>query len=530
LEKKLIAVGIDGASFPLVKKWVSEGRLKALASLAKKGFFSELESCMPPITPPANATIITGCNPGNHGVFDFIESGVREKIKLVDSRSIKSESLWKILSDNGKKCCIINMPMTYPPERINGIMITGFLSPSVENAFMPAKVLKELRNAGINYSIGEGMPLKDGNEERIIEYYSTVLREREKTARFLLAKEEWDFFLVYFRETDIISHFFWKHMDRSHPLHKKKHEKYGNTIFSFYKKIDDFVGWVLKNYPKRSVLVFSDHGFCPLYGVINLNIYFHKKGLLLFKKDPQTLLKRFFFTLGLNPANVYSIIRKTPLRKLVSKKTLEEKERDMTRFLSYSNVDWSKTLAYSKGHVGQIYLNVDKRSKKAYEEVKEKTIKVLKELRAPSGRKLKIEVIEGSKVHKGKYASKAPDLYLIIEDFRYICFPLFASSNKVFDVQIEGNSANHDRSGILLGAGHGIKKRPVKKASLVDLAPSILAFFGFKPEKMDGRILPPFQRRVRKIITKSKKTEKKLQFTAQEKKKVEKRLKGLGYL
>ena len=160
----------------------------------------------------------------------------------------------------------------------------------------------------------------------------------------------------------------------------------------------------------------------------------------------------------------------------------------------------------------------------------EKTINVLKELKTPDGKKLKVEVIKGSDVHKGRFAERAPDLYVVIENFKYICFPLFASSNKIFDVQIEGNSANHDRSGILLGAGPGIKKRAVKKASLVDFAPCVLAFFGFKSDEMEGQVLPPFQKEVTMPIVKSKKISQKWEFTAQEKEKVEKRLKGLGYL
>jgi len=529
MEKKLIAIGLDGGSYKLVKRWIEERKLPALKKVAEQGFFCELESCMPPITAPANATIITGVNPAKHSVFDFIEPNPRAELKLVNATSIKSPSLWKILSQNGKRCCIINMPMTYPPEKINGVIISGLLSPSVESAFMPKHILKELKEAGIDYQIGEDYALS-GNEKTVIKYYSQVFKEREKTAKFLLQKEDWDFFLIYFRVTDIISHFFWKHMDKSHPLHKKKFEKYSDTVYSFYKRIDNFVSWVLRKYPQRTIIVFSDHGFCPLYGVINLNIYFKEKRLLFLKNTPKTLVKRFFFALGFTPKNVYSFLRKTPLLKLVSKKSLEEKEKGVEHFLSYADIDWNKTVAYSRGHIGQVYLTVNKKDKEAYRKAMERTISVLKELKTPNGKKLKVEVIEGSKVHKSRFAERAPDLYVVIEDFKYICFPLFASSNKIFDVQIEGNSANHDRSGILLGAGPGIKKRAVKKASLVDFAPCVLAFFGFKPEGMDGCVLPPFRRKIRKPIIKTKKHRKKLQFTPQEKKKLEKRLKGLGYL
>lgn len=508
LQKKLIAIGIDGASYSLVEKWIVEGKLPALAKLAENGFFSELESCMPPLTAPANATIITGKNPGSHGVFDFIEFGMENEIRLVNADSIKGKSLWRILSENGKRCCIINMPMTYPPEKVNGILISGLLSPSVERAFVPPSVLGELRSKGICYSIGEDRALR-GSEKAIIQYYKKIFREREKTAKFLLAKEEWDFFLVYFRVTDIISHFFWKHMDKSHPLHEKKHEQYRDTLFSFYKKIDEFVFWARKHFPERIVIVFSDHGFCPLYGVINLNLYLKEKGLLKLKKRPLTLIKRFLFSLGFTPANAYALLRRTPFLKIIAKKSLEEKEKGIERFLSYSDVDWDKTIAYSKGHIGQIHLNVDKKDKEAYTKAMNKTIKALKELKAPNGKKLKIEFFERYNVHSGKYSSKAPDLYLIIEDFKYICFPLFASSNKIFDVQIEGNSANHNRSGILLGAGPGIKKTPLKKASIVDFAPSVLSFFGFKPQGMDGSVLAPFEKGTKKIKKKKEKEKRK---------------------
>jgi len=97
---KLLILGIDGATFDLVLPWVKKGHLPNLARLMEEGVHSTLDSTLPPVTSPAWPTFMTGCNPGKHGVFDFIQPSGAD-FSLVNATKIKQPTLWQRLSMSG---------------------------------------------------------------------------------------------------------------------------------------------------------------------------------------------------------------------------------------------------------------------------------------------------------------------------------------------------------------------------------------------------------------------------------------------
>src|SRR5579883_3005842 len=108
----LLVIGLDGATLDLVGPWVAAGVLPHLGALMARGAWARLRSTLPPATFPAWTSLVTGTNPGRHGVLDFTE-----------------RALWNYLAAAGRRVAVITVPATYPPEPIDGVMVSGWDSP-----------------------------------------------------------------------------------------------------------------------------------------------------------------------------------------------------------------------------------------------------------------------------------------------------------------------------------------------------------------------------------------------------------------
>ncbi len=132
---RILILGVDGATFDLIEPWAAAGYLPNFARLMARGVHGELESTLPPVTSPAWPCFMTGCNPGKHGVFDFIRPH-GDGFDLVNSTSIRQPTIWQILSEAGLQVGVMNVPVTYPAQPVNGFMITGLLSPPAGRAHL----------------------------------------------------------------------------------------------------------------------------------------------------------------------------------------------------------------------------------------------------------------------------------------------------------------------------------------------------------------------------------------------------------
>ena len=127
--RQVLIIGLDGATFTVIDPLLNEGALPGLARLIGSGVRAELLSTIPSATIPAWPSFMTGKNPGKHGVFDFFSRIPGGKIRLTRSEDIRTRTLWQILSDHGLRSIVLNIPNTYPPQPIDGIVISGMLTP-----------------------------------------------------------------------------------------------------------------------------------------------------------------------------------------------------------------------------------------------------------------------------------------------------------------------------------------------------------------------------------------------------------------
>src|SRR4030067_3374011 len=124
--KKVFIIGIDSATFDIMTPMMVDGDLPNIARLVRSGTSGRLMSTVPPVTPPAWVSFMTGKNPGKHGVFDFyVPPSYGYNRPVLNSGYIKAKTIWRILSDHGLRVGVINLPMTYPPEDVKGFIIPG---------------------------------------------------------------------------------------------------------------------------------------------------------------------------------------------------------------------------------------------------------------------------------------------------------------------------------------------------------------------------------------------------------------------
>jgi predicted AlkP superfamily phosphohydrolase/phosphomutase len=442
-------------------------------------------------------------NPGKHNVFDFIRPNAGD-FTLVNSSSIRASTIWQIASEAGLRVGAINVPVTYPPQPVNGFMISGMLSPSDAEITYPSTLLDLYAEKLGPYRVALRVQYKEGSEEAFLSDALDLIQTRGRYARQLMADQPWDLFMVHFIVLDNLQHALWKLIDPTHPRYKPElAEKYGDGLLRAYQEVDAQVGQLIDLAQELAgdlnIVVMSDHGFGPLHYIVNLNIHLLQHGLLKLKRHPWTQLKSALFRLGLTPAAVYRLLEKLGLQNIVARVSKQSRNQVVSKFLSFQDVDWNRTTAYSMGHVGQVFLNRKGREPQGtvgegaeYEQARDRVMSALQQLTHPeTGKPLLDEAILGPDVTSGPYADQAPDLHLILDGYRCITFPLFATNSQVVTQQIRGDSGCHRGNGIFVGHGPAFLQGATATGSqIIDLAPTILYLLGLPvPNNMDGRVL-----------------------------------------
>jgi len=543
---KLLIIGLDGATFDLIKPWAAQGKLPTLAKLMQSGVTGNLESTLPPVTSPAWPTFMTGKNPGKHGVFDFIRPRAGT-FDMVNASQIKSKLLWEILSEAGYSVGVLNVPITYPPRPVNGYMIPGLLSPDQGKTVYPADLLKPYEAELGKYRLTPNVQYKAGNEAEFIADLHDLIDTQLRYALRLMKDHPTDVVMLHFLATDNGSHALWRFMDKTHPRHDAAlAAKYGDALQKIYQHLDDAVAQVQAAAgPALSAsIIMSDHGFGPLHRTINLNILFLEKGLMRLKRNFSTQVRWWAFRNGLTPATAYKILSKLGLQNITAKVSRKARNEVVGKFLSFEDVDWSQTTAYSMGHVGQIYLNAQGREPHGiitpdrYAAARQQVIDALNTLTDPAtGKSLVDRIIPREEAAHGPYADQGADLHLILDDYKTIAFPLFATEGRVLTPQIRGDSGCHRLHGIFIGQGAAFAQgTTVDGARIIDLAPTILHILGQPvPADMDGRVLndalsSELRGKSAEVSAATTTSQTQVDFTDAEQAEVEERLRALGYL
>ena len=487
----VLLIGWDGATFDIIEPLIAQGRLPNIASLMKDGVWARLKSTIPPLTPVAWTSISTGVNPGKHGIYDaMVYIPALKKITFVNSTLRKIKPIWSILSDHRKKVGVMNIPVTYPPDEVNGFLISGMFTPDgVADFIYPPGLKAEIENKFGRYRIDCA---QDDNPSIYLKSILDVEVDfREKAASYLMDRYALNFFFVVFMASDRVQHFYWKYLDPSHP----EHHKYGDAIAVVYERMDQALGRLLKKTGSdTNVLIVSDHGAGPLTSAFFLNNWLIKNGYLYFKEDPAIAFNKK------RPSRVKSQLIKS-IKKVIPSAILDKikprgdgaHQEEINLF--YSLIDWDKTVAFSEGAGGGIYINPETVKPEKYNEVLSRIIQGFYNLTDPYGKKVVKNVYQKNDIYSGEYLVNAPDLTVICnEGYQIIAPNEFLYFNKEYEDTLFLShrwSGRHEEHGIFLLKGPAVKKNiKIDGCRIIDIAPTILYLMNEAiPEYMDGKVL-----------------------------------------
>lgn len=505
---RVLVVGLDGATPDLVEPWMRAGYLPALSQLVRQGGTGRFRSVLPVLSPAAWASFATGVNPGRHGIFDFAyRVSDSYHLRLVTARDLKAPTLWRLLSDAGKRVAIINVPMTYPPEPVNGVMITGLGTPDRQIFTYPPELGQRLRARG--YQVNKSIFYRPGGEAAFLKAVYDITRRVADTALDVLRQEPWDLFMVVFRDSDEMAHFFWKHTDPQHPAHNpQKDGAYATALLDYYRYLDRIVGQIVETAgPDVNVIVMSDHGVGPLYKDVFLNEWLRQQGLLKTSANLGTGAGGALVRWGLTRSNVSRLLQHIGLASFERglRAALGQRINLLpahSRAVFPDAIDWSQTRAFSFGYHGQIFLNVRGREPAGivepgaeYMELRRQIEKALRAMVDPAdGQPVVSAVIPKEAAFHGPYTEAGPDLIVIMRNLAYITrqgYEFDSQPGRVFSSPNTFESGSHRLDGLLFVAGPDFLAcggLPVH--SILDLAPTILHVLGLPVAKhMEGKVM-----------------------------------------
>jgi predicted AlkP superfamily phosphohydrolase/phosphomutase len=293
--KKVLVIGLDGASWNILKPLMAHGYMPTLKTEMENGRYGVLVSTEPPITPTAWTSFQTGLPPEIHHVFGFRGFQMKEgrlQSNILVSTNLSAKRIWNILSEHNKRVCILNLPLTYPPFSINGIVVSGFPVPSSDTEFTyPKDFKRELMQVVPDFEVmqsGIGAKQKGMEIEDIVSRWTKLMSQKGKLARYLLNKEPWDVFMIHIQETDLMQHYLWHCIDPTDPQHS---EEDFHKVAKFYAAVDKEVSELIKEGRQKglSVIILSDHGFQRCRYNIKINNWLFNKGYLVLQKDIKRL-------------------------------------------------------------------------------------------------------------------------------------------------------------------------------------------------------------------------------------------------
>jgi predicted AlkP superfamily phosphohydrolase/phosphomutase len=502
---RVLVIGLDGVTFDLLGPWIDAGELPNLRRLMQQGAWGTLRSTLPPISSSSWSSFATGVNPGKHGLVDFVYPGADSyKVSMVNATSRRTRALWNWLNDAGYKVGLLGIPTTYPPEPVDGFMISGFLAPGPNSEWAyPRELKEELRSELGEFQLAPDERYRSTRHlDRFLDDLEASVENRTQAALYLLRSKTWDLFTVVYWDTDMVQHETWRLLDPRHPRHDAPEaDAQRERILGFHRKVDADVGRLLAEVDSDTlIVVMSDHGFGPVHSFFLTNNWLADLGLLKFKQSPVTATKRMLFRLGYTPLGMFRIAKALGLGRLRKKVRFQQKAGLLNRlFLSFDDIDWSRTQAFSIGSFGQVYINLAGAYPQGivqpgveYEELRESMVREAMALRDPrTNQPLVEQVYSQQDLYDGPYINRTPDLIVQPRGWEYMAFGhADFGSNKLVE-PITGLSGHHRLEGILILAGAGVRPgAAVDNASILDLTPTILHALGVAvPADLDGRVL-----------------------------------------
>ncbi len=492
---RLLVVGLDGGTDAVIGQ--ADANLPNIAAIRAAGASAELRSTVPPITAAAWPSMMTGWNPGRHGMYDFRTLGIERYSRLwgaghsasfedgrdfVNSRRWSGAAFWDRVEG---RVAVLSVPMTYPAWQVDGRMVSGFPLPSYgRNHTQPPELAGELPPL-LHFADRIG---KLSDEQLAESCQELIERQREIVMRWL-REDQHEVVVAVFQSTDFAQHRLWKYLNRpGHPLRE--------ALLEMYRAIDQMVGEARELLGEgATVAVVSDHGFGPHpTSFVRTDAVLQRAGLLVAAG-------------GGGGEGITRALRRAPalrrvLRKAVGRLPVAARDRIAARATGTSRVHWDQTSAYriplyppAEG----IVVNLRGRQAEGsveqgerYEQVRDRIIETFEQLRDPAtGERVVQWAKRRDDLYAGAHLDEAPDVVVLFDPRYKGASGLGDAFERVPDQILDSYSGVHAMEGVFAIAGAGVRPGiDLGIRQIVDVAPTLLALLGLPvPSDSDGAVM-----------------------------------------
>lgn len=460
--QKVLVIGIDcGAPQLVFDMW--RDQLPNLRRLMENGIYGELMSCIPAITVPAWSCMFSGKDPGVLGFYGFRNrtNYSYDKMSMATSVAMKEKRVWDYLSEAGKQVIVVGVPQTYPVRPVNGYLISGFLTPSVQKQYTyPDELRHEIDRVlgGEEYDV-DVRQFRTEDKNFLLQQIYAMNEKQFRVMRYLMQEKPWDLFVFVDMGVDRIHHGMWKYHDMTHPRHEPGNE-YQHAIRDYYTHLDRQIGTLLERVPEETlILTVSDHGVKGMQGGICINEWLRREGHLSLLEEPR----------GDGPI---------PFEKV--------------------QVDWSKTRVWGEGgYYARIFMNIEGREPQGtipaaqYEQFRYMLAEAIRAIPGPDGSDIGTRVFKPQQIYR-EVRNIAPDLIVYFGDLSWRSVGSLGHGDiYTFENDTGPDDANHAENGMFILTDPQMKDKSGRAAAhhLMDVAPTILDAFGLpSPSDMQGTI------------------------------------------
>lgn len=485
--RKLAVIGLDGVRLDVVRRFKDD--LPYLGEMLESGASGHLETVLPgPHSGPAWTSFSTGVNPGKHGIGDWrIKDGYT--FKPATGEDIPQYRFWDYLSDEGYTVGIFNIPLTSPPSPVNGVLVSSWTQSS-DNYTYPRSFENKLD--AIGYETKADFSSPDDDIQNLLDSIQT----RREAFEMYLEEYDWNLLVGMFYETEQAHHQFASFLDPEHTLYDANYE---SQLKQVYKKVDEELAILAKRLGDAPIIVMSDHGFCPIYERIHLNRILEQYGYFSPSANstaggrPESLLQRSFLH-SVQSIKSNSFVRKSVnvgltipllsqcLEKLVSQyQTLE--------YVKQVEADWGRTVAFNGYEHGGIFINTNQNHPEgsvAKQEVESIVDSIIRDLNEDDFLQARVEgIYRREELFDGPNLSELPEIIINFSE-GYLGSSGYEKRLSRGPSELS-NIGFHTQEGIILADGTDIKDTDLSGAGILDLAPTVLHYFGQPiPSNMDG--------------------------------------------
>jgi predicted AlkP superfamily phosphohydrolase/phosphomutase len=500
MANRVLVVGWDGADWDVLDPLLAAGELPALRGLLDRGRRGVSRSCLPSHSWAAWPTFLTGRDPGGHGVFDILEyrPGATRRLP-VSSASIRAATWPERLSEAGKATLLVNVPLTYPPPQIRGVVIAGGVIP-------PRPPYSHPPDAGprLDWPINGGSWTTFRHRpSELVDELEELTRKRAAAMRTLMDEEPWDVACLVFVSPDRAQHCLLEYVHPGHPAYAQAAASpVAERVRGLYRLLDRELAAILERADEDDlVILMSDHGHQPCTRALSMNKVLERLGFLGFGRGSALINL-------LSWGRVRSVARvlydRLGLHGRVAVPTVP--------------IDWAHTTAYtSVVSTGEgVSVNLVGREPHGtvapgdYERVRDELARALLDFADPeTGEHPVGRVLRKEEALSGPYLDRAPDLLLQAA-------PLYSlTHSRSLVEEADWLSGDHRPEGVYVMAGPGIAPGAGPEISLADFAGQIAGAVGLEADPEWGR---------------TTEEEPVAVFSEEDERAVEERLRGLGYL